>query len=150
MPEKSADLKLLIPSLRVDAPIYALPYENGDWDVSWLSDQVGYLQGTTFPTLEGNSVLTAHDLRADGLPGPFANLAEMRFGQKVIVEGFGSRYIYEVRSNQLFSPKATGILEDTEQSWVTLITCAGYNPHADEYLSRRVVRAVLVSVEPMK
>ena len=150
LPEKSADLKLLIPSLSVDAPIYALPYENGDWDVSWLSDQVGYLQGTTFPTLQGNSVLTAHDLRADGLPGPFADLAEMRFGQRVIVEGFGSRYIYEVRSNKLFSPKATGILEDTEQSWVTLITCAGYDAHADEYLSRRVVRAVLVSVEPMK
>ena len=31
-------------------------------------------------------------------------------------------------------------------SYLTLITCQGYNPFSDSYLFRRIVRAVLVSM----
>ena len=45
---------LEIPALGVKQSIVGVP--GPDWDVTWLGSQIGYLQGTAFPTWNGNSV----------------------------------------------------------------------------------------------
>jgi sortase (surface protein transpeptidase) len=54
-----------------------------------------------------------------------------------------------VRQSRLVSPNSTSFAYKnlTENSYLTLITCQSYNYEKDDYTFRRVVRAVLISVE---
>ena len=139
-------LWLEIPSLNLKQPVVGVP--GPEWDVTWLGDQIGYLQGTAFPTWNGNSVLTGHVTNANGEAGPLANLGTLTWGDRVIIHAWGQDYIYEARSVNLWTdPNATGILTRHETlPWLTLITCRGYDEETNTYRWRTVVRAVLVEI----
>ncbi len=147
---KLGDLWVEIPSLNVKSSIVGVP-QNKDktWDVTWLGNDTGWLNGTAFPTWNGNSVLTAHVTNADGLAGPFAALKSLKYGDQIIVHMGGVKYIYEIRNSRLVRSYSTSFAFEPLQdhSYLTLITCQGYNPINESYLFRRVVRAVLISVE---
>lgn len=157
LPPQSADhtyanlgeLWLEIPSLSVKTTIVGVPRTGDEWELSWLGNDTGWLNGTAFPTWNGNSVLTAHVINASGLPGPFAELNKLKYGDQVIIHMGGAKYIYEIRTSKLARPYSTSYAFESmqEHSYLTLITCQFYNPLNDSYLFRRVVRAVLVSVE---
>lgn len=140
-------LQLSIAELDLVLDIVGVPQVGSSWDVSWLGNSVGYLQGTAFPTLPGNSVLTAHVWGADNKPGPFADLKQLAYGDHIQIFAWGQTYTYEVRSNELLSPRALSPLQLEEYDWITLITCEGFNLATGDYLFRRAVRAVLVSVD---
>ena len=140
------DLWLEVPSLGIQVPIIGIPVRDGDWDLTWLEDQAGYLEGTAFPTHAGNSAITAHVYTPEGLPGPFVDLHKLSYGEQVIIHAYGQRYVYEVRSNQKVSPQARALTSE-DYPWLTLITCQGYNEASDSYRYRIVVRAVQVRVE---
>jgi LPXTG-site transpeptidase (sortase) family protein len=145
---KLGDLWLEIPSLNVQSTIVGVP-QNADktWSVDWLGNDTGWLNGTAFPTWTGNSVLTAHVTNASGLAGPFAALKSLKYGDQIIVHTGGVKYVYEVRETKLSRPYATSYAFESKSdaSYITLVTCSGYNPLNESYLFRRVVRAVLVS-----
>jgi LPXTG-site transpeptidase (sortase) family protein len=139
-------MHLEIPSLGVDVPVVGIPQSGGGWDVTWLGSQAGYLQGTAYPTWNGNSALSAHVFNADGTPGPFVNLGSLRYGDRVIIHAWGQQYIYEVRQNALVAPDDLSVLSHEDYSWLTLLTCQGYDIDSDSYNFRRAVRAVLVQI----
>ena len=141
------DLMLEIPSLRIKVPVVGVPFINGQWDVSWLFNQAGYLGGTSYPTWDGNSVITAHVYNSNGLPGPFIGIGNLKWGDEVILHAYGSRYIYEVRLNRVIDPADLSPLDHKEESWLTLLTCKEYDLDTGEYNKRVYVQAVLVSVE---
>ncbi|MBK6647638.1 MAG: sortase [Anaerolineales bacterium] len=158
LPEQPADLAyadlgdlwIEIPALGVKEPIVGVPQTaEGEWDVTWLANNIGWLNGTAFPTWEGNSVVTAHVTNADGLEGPFANLKKLKYGDQIIVHLYDEKYTFEVRNSRLSRPYTTSFAFEhlEEQSYLTLITCQYYLPKSDSYYFRRVVRAVLVKVE---
>ncbi len=137
-----------IPGLGVETSITGVLLEKDGWDVTWLHDQVGWLEGTAYPTWEGNTVLTAHAFTSDGLPGPFAMLKELKYGDTFVIHLNGRAYTYSVKGNTLVSPTDTRLLTKHEQlDWVTLITCQQYDEKSHGYLYRRVVRAVLIEVK---
>jgi LPXTG-site transpeptidase (sortase) family protein len=144
-----SDLWLEIPSQKIKANIVGVPKSENGWDVKWLGQDAGWLNGTAFPTWEGNSVITAHVTDDNGLPGPFANLKDLNYGEQVIVHLYGQQYIFEIRNKRLVRPEATGFaFEHLEKhSYLTLITCQSYDPATDSYRLRRVIRAVLVEVK---
>ncbi|MBI3158687.1 MAG: sortase [Chloroflexi bacterium] len=146
-PYWETSLRLLIPALGVELPIVGVPLFGGEWDVTWLAGQAGYLEGTAFPTLPGNTALAAHAVAPSGLPGPFANLENLVYGEQVVILSGGSAYIYEVRENLLVRPDDRSPLRHEEYDWLTLITCEAYDALNGTYGYRRVVRAVLVAVE---
>lgn len=143
------DIWLEIPSLNVQSNVVGVPHVDNNWDVTWLDKDAGWLYGTAFPSWEGNSVITAHVTDANGQPGPFAKLKDMKHGDRIIVHMYGEKYIFEVRATRMVKPASTEYafkhLED--YSYLTLITCQGYNPMNGSYLFRRIVRAVLVDVQ---
>jgi LPXTG-site transpeptidase (sortase) family protein len=144
----NVDMSLEIPSLGIKQPIVGVP-ESPDWDVTWLGSKIGYLQGTAYPTWNGNSVLTGHVTDANGKAGPFASLGNLAWGSKVIIHAWGQQYIYEVRSVSLWTdPSSTSVLTKHETlPWLTLITCHGYDEKTNTYRWRTVVRAVLIQVK---
>ncbi len=141
-----SDLTLKIPSLNVGLPIVGVPFVDGSWDVTWLGNSAGYLQGTAFPTWKGNSVITAHVYDSNGLPGPFASLGTLKWGDKIQVEAFGQVYTYEVRSVYTVRPWDQRPFAHKKEAWLTLITCKEYDIRTDSYRMRTIVQAVLVSV----
>ncbi len=140
---------LEIPSLGVRSPIVGVPLNSaGEWDVTWLGNQIGWLNGTAFPTWNGNSAITAHVTDANGKSGLFADLGTLSWGNKIIIHSWGQAFTYEVRSvNPWTSPNTvSAVTKHEENPWLTLITCRGYNETLDSYKYRTVVRAVLISV----
>ncbi|MFO7583693.1 MAG: sortase [Anaerolineales bacterium] len=137
-----------IPDLGVRLPMLDVPLSNDGWDLTWLSNQAGYLAGTTQPGDVGTMGVTAHVTLADGTPGPFQNLRQLFWGNKIIMYANGYRYTYEVRENRLVLPRDMSVLRQDGYAWMTLITCEGYSSFLDDYTYRVAVRAVLLSVEP--
>ncbi len=142
------DLWLEIPKQNLNLPIIGIPLNPQGWDLTWLSNQIGYLEGTAYPTWKGNTGLTAHVYNADGTAGPFVNLHLLRWGDKVMVHAFGNIYTYEVRSVERVAASNLNSLKHEDQSTMTLITCQGYDEVNDRYTWRVVVRTVLTSVIP--
>ena len=142
--------RLVIPSLDIDIPIFEIEYRNGTWDVSWLWDQAGWLEGTTYPTGEGNSVLTAHVVTADGRNGPFAYLKLLTVNDYVFLINANFRYIYKVEKISYVEPSDLSVLSQDGDSWLTLITCDSYDEKTGEYLLRVIVRTNLVEVQEIK
>jgi len=140
---------LEIPSLNIKTDIVGVPKSADGWNVDWLGNSIGWLNGTAFPSWEGNSVVTGHVYNVSGLPGPFVNLKNLKYGDQVIVHMYGEKYIFEVQESNMVSPRKTDFaLQHLEgHSYLTLITCQVYNPITDSYFFRRIVRTVLVDVK---
>ena len=137
--------------MAVSASIVGVPFSDNSWDVTWLGKDVGWLNGTAFPTWAGNSVITGHVWDAYNQPGIFYNLKNLRYGDRIKIHAFGQVYVYEVRQSQRVVPdNASAALQHEESDWLTLITCEDYRLLFQTYNYRRVVRAVLVSVVPEK
>lgn len=141
-------VKLAIPNLNVQTDIVGVLPNNKGWDLTWLWNQAGYLQGTAFPTYEGNSVITAHVSLPNGKPGPFANLSSLKYDDPIEVKAWGNIYTYRVRSVERVSPDDRSAFRHEEGSWLTLITCQGFDEASGKYLWRMVIRAALVEVNP--
>ena len=139
-------IRLEIPSLGKSLSIVGVPLTESGWDLTWLWGQAGYLEGTAFPTWAGNTALTAHAYTPDGLPGPFARLADLGWGDQVILQAFGREYIYEVRQVRTVRPTDLSVLRHEELPWLTLLTCAVYDETQGIYLRRVAVQAVLVEI----
>jgi LPXTG-site transpeptidase (sortase) family protein len=146
----ATSLSLEIPVLKIKAPIVGVQSNKGNWDVSWLQNQVGWLNGTAYPTWKGNSLLTAHVTNADGKPGVFAGLKALGVGEYVFVYNAGYRYTYKVVSNVYVQPNDQNVMKHEEKSYLTLITCDTYDEKSGTYLRRVAVRAVLVDVSSIK
>ncbi|MCG2785105.1 MAG: isopeptide-forming domain-containing fimbrial protein [Anaerolineae bacterium] len=156
LPAQSADKQyaamdsmwLEIPDLGLTMPLTGVPLTADGWDLTWLSNQAGYLQGTTYPGEVGTMGITSHVTLADGTPGPFRNLGKLFWGNKIILHADGYRYVYEVRDQRTVLPTDLSVFKKDGYTWMTLLTCEGYVPWLDSYNYRLAVRAVLLSVEP--
>ncbi len=143
-----SDLWLEIPKLGVKMDIVGVPQVDGEWDVSWLGNNAGWLNGSAYPTWNGNSVLTGHVVDANGKAGPFRYLNTLWYGDQVIIHAGGAQYVYEVRSVTQVGPGSTAqLLKHEDLPWVTLVTCRGYDETTGTYRYRVLVRAVLVAVK---
>ncbi|MCE9645064.1 MAG: DUF11 domain-containing protein [Chloroflexi bacterium] len=141
------DLVLEIPRLGVQLTIVGVPFGKENWDLTWLGENAGWLEGSAFPTHAGNSALTAHAYLADGTAGPFAQLNSLRYGDQIIVHLGGQKYIYEVRENLRVGSNGVSVLKHEELPWLTLITCQTYSEGLGDYIYRIAIRAVLIKVE---
>ncbi len=138
---------LEIPALNLNMPVVSIPQNDQGWDLTWLWREAGWLEGTAYPTWQGNTVLTGHVYLANGEPGPFVNLGNLAWGDELIILAHGQKYTYQVREKQVVDADDVSILEHKDRDWLTVFTCQGYDETRDEYPWRQVVQAVLIKVE---
>jgi LPXTG-site transpeptidase (sortase) family protein len=143
-------LRLEIPVLKLKNSIVGVESESGNWDISWLRDQVGWLSGTAYPTWKGNSVLTAHVTNSDGKPGVFSKLKYLGLGEYIFVYNSGYRYTYKVLSNTFVKQDDRSVMQHEEKPYLTLITCDTYDEKTGTYLRYVMVRAALVDVRAVE
>ncbi|MHC1739497.1 MAG: sortase [Anaerolineaceae bacterium] len=137
-----------IPSLTMQSTIIGVPEANNGWNIAWIGKNTGWLNGTAYPTHAGNSVLTGHVFDANGLPGPFANIDKLKYGDKIIIHAWGQEFTYEVRDSKLILPSdSKSVLKHEDLSWITLLTCKGFDENTGTYTYRYLVKAVLIKVK---
>ncbi len=136
-----------IPKLNVQLPIVGVPLRGDGWDLTWLDANAGYLEGTAYPGLPGNTAITAHVYLPDGEPGPFVDLHTLYWGDEVILHANGQRYIYQIRETRKVWPNDLSALRHEDYDWLTLITCQSFNEKLNDYDYRIAVRAVLTDVQ---
>ena len=144
-----SQLRLRIPSLGIDSEILGVPKTEGDWDVSWLGDNVGWLQNTAWPgsTAAGNTVLTGHSYNYLGTPGVFSGLDRLSYGCSISITAFGETFTYLVEDVQtVFADTPQVMSQKTDHPQLTLITCKYYNAATDQYDGRIVVKAKLAAI----
>lgn len=145
----TSTLRLEIPSLSMDLPIVGIPLKDKKFDVTWLGNNAGYLEGSAYPTWQGNSILTGHVTDANGKPGAFAYVNELKTGDQIYIHNNGFIYVYEVRQSKLILPnQINDLFKSEEDYWLTLVTCENYNAKTETFSNRRIVRAVLISIIP--
>ena len=143
----TGDMRLEIPSLGVNIPIVGVRQTKTGWDLTWLGNNAGYLESSAYPTWQGNTVLTAHVLDSRNVPGPFANVNQLKENNLIYIHVNELTYVYRVEENLLVSPfEIDKVFKHEDYDWLTLVTCENYYKMTKTYLSRRVVRAVLISV----
>jgi LPXTG-site transpeptidase (sortase) family protein len=140
-------MALEIPTLGVHSEIVGINSIGGNWDVTWLGEKLGYLEESSFPTWNGNSEITGHVFDAQGQPGPFNKLHTLKYGDHVTISSFGQTFTYEVRDVVDVAPDdIKSAFQHRDNSWITLLTCKGYDSETNSYRSRVLVRAVLIDV----
>lgn len=142
-------VRLSIPTVGIDAEVVGVTAGSESWNVNWLGAKVGWLAGSAFPGWVGNSVLTGHNVDSSGKPGVFAKLSQLKYGDSFSITAYGETHTYIVRENKPILPEAisTAFVHKEKTSWITLLTCEGYNPVTNSYSLRRLVRAELVSIK---
>jgi LPXTG-site transpeptidase (sortase) family protein len=137
--------RLLIPKLKVAAPIVAVPLVNGQWDVSKIIYEVGLLGSTGFPGRPGNAAISGHvSLRGRG-DGPFRWLERLVPDDEIIVQQDTMRYTYRVQSSKVVPPTDVSVIAPTADATLTLITCTDWDFLRAEYSRRLIVTARLAS-----
>ncbi len=143
----STNILLKLPTLGEEMSIVGVPMVGGEWNVNWLGNEAGWLNGSAYPTWKGNTVLTAHVWDANNHPGPFSNIKELAYGDQFEIQAYGQTYTYEVRSSSVIWPSQTWkVFQHEEFDWVTLITCEDFSPYSGNYIFRRIVQAVLIGI----
>lgn len=138
--------RIIIPSLKVNAPIISKPYSELTWDLSNLGQDVAVLDDIPNQTSENNIVFAGHVTVRNGSHGPFRYLWKLNPGEKVILYEDNLIYTYIVREQLLVYPEQSSVLNDTSQPQLTLITCATWDEESLSYLRRLVVFADLEKV----
>ena len=127
--------QLEIPRLNLSAVVV-----EGD-DEPTLGMAIGHLPDTPMPWEHGNSALAAH---RDGF---FRPLQDIRMDDEIVMSTVHGNHTYRVREMLIVDPGDVWVLDPTERSTLTLITCypfsyVGRAPH------RFVVRAEQVAPKP--
>lgn len=136
--------KLIIPRLAVEADMIEAPIVAQQWDVSRLTNQVAHLERTAYPGQPGNAVLAGHVTIPDAGWGPFRDLETLQAGDRIFFEDGDNVYMYEVTDQLFVQPTDVWVAYPTDDTRLTLITCAGWSDEVEEYTQRIVVVAMLV------
>lgn len=137
LPARTAT-RLVVPSLKVDAPVVLVKVRDGTWDVGPLAQEVGHLQGTASPGDSSNVVLAGHITLAQGGYGPFKALAQLKVGETATVYVGDTQYNYTIRSVDVVPPDKVSVTYPTSEPVLTLITCANWDRSAGRYKDRVV------------
>jgi LPXTG-site transpeptidase (sortase) family protein len=141
------NLRLEIPTLSINQPIVGIQYKKNSWDVTWLGSSIGYLEGSAYPTLRGNTILTGHSTDPNGNVVSFGYIKDLVLGDKIMIHSYNQVFVYQIQENKLLAPSnVSALFKHENYDWVTLVTCENYNKDLGKFVSRRVVRAVLISV----
>ncbi|HEX2185243.1 MAG TPA: class F sortase [Chloroflexota bacterium] len=159
-PNPERPQRMLVPKLRIDAPIAtfgldqleadgALPSPKRAGDVAWYdySGRAG----------EANNAVFAGHVDWQGAPAVFARIKELVNGDQIILVGEGgTRFIYEVLGCDDIEchlplstrPDVDEFVGYSSFSHLTMITCEGqWDRIKRDYSHRRIVRARLVGLQ---
>jgi len=116
-----------------------------DWDVSYLNEYAGHLQGTAEIGRGGNVVLAGHVELKDGRPGPFANIGRLANGDSITIvsNAPGNPVVmrYHVTEVRVVDPYDLNTIRNHGYEELTLVTCQDWSDKTHAYNKRLIVHA---------
>lgn len=148
--QKSAEKKIVMPKIGIDAPIVE-PATLSDSDIlKALESGVVHYSNTSKPGEQGNVFLTGHSSNYRWAKGNynyvFSLLNKLINDDEIIVYYDGVKYVYKVFEVVVVSPKDVSVLNQTEDSIVSVMTC---DPPGTAW-KRRVVKAKQIEPDSSK
>ena len=141
--------RLIIPKLSLESDIVKVPARNGEWDLTGLGHNVGWLETTgqkpgdiLAMALVGHVTVTAADM------GPFADLWKLHLDDEVIYRTEDTDYVYRVKYKIDASPGETWRLYVKDSRQLLLVTCTGWDYAAWNYSQRLIVGAEEIAQRP--
>jgi len=147
--DTSSPVRLLIPSLGIDAVIKYVPFDGFSWLISGLQNEIAWMGDTSWPGLGSNTAMAGHVTLRNGADGPFRYLETLKNGDKLIVFTEQNMYTYQVQELKVVDDSAMSVVQPSENSILTLITCTGWDNALGHYIKRLVVFAGLVDTQPI-
>jgi LPXTG-site transpeptidase (sortase) family protein len=148
--DKSAVTRIVLPSIGVDTEVKYVPFDGITWLIAGLQQEVAWLGDTSWPGLGSNTALAGHVSLRSGADGPFRYLERLEADDQVKVYTDENIYTYRVREKRLVEETDLSVVQATDGSQITLITCAEWNPQIRYYVQRLIVTADLEKVEPLR
>lgn len=113
-------IALEITSIGLALPITTAEIKENKWQAS--SNSISYLKTSAIPGEKGNSILYGHNW-----PNLLGNLKNVKPGEKItITYSDNSSENFEIEYKTKVSPSETSILKNSDDSRITLYTCAGF------------------------
>jgi LPXTG-site transpeptidase (sortase) family protein len=81
--------------------------------------------------------------------GPFRHLDELPMGEVIILYTEQNIYTYQVSERKITDDGDMSVIEPTDNSQISLITCIDWDDATKTYLNRLVVVADLIRAEPI-
>ncbi|MCC6190842.1 MAG: class F sortase [Anaerolineales bacterium] len=148
-PEPAEPPRLLIPDLDVNAPVISIPVKDGNWDLSELNAEIGWLSTTgSQPGDDLAMAFVGHFTLAGAKPGPLAGIWDTRPGDEIIYRARGTDYVYAIEGRQTVGPNDVEHLYVNDGERLILVTCTNWDFLNWEYSDRLVVQAALVRQTP--
>ncbi|MCC6178098.1 MAG: sortase [Chloroflexi bacterium] len=134
--------RLQIPGIDLDAKVVPIGTKRDDkghilWETAAFA--VGYHKGTGLPGENGNIVLSGH-ISSPREGAVFSKLPKVEVGDGVVVSSSDRQFLFVVASAKVVTPDAVEVLDQTDHSVLTMITCVPDGV----YSHRLVVRAEAV------
>ncbi len=134
--------RLQIPTIDLDSKVVPIGTKTDDkgrilWETAAFA--VGHHKGTGLPGETGNVVLSGH-ISSPREGAIFHNLTRVKEGDGVVVSTSDHQYLYVVKETKTVTPDAVDVLDPTDESILTMITCV---PDGI-YSHRLIVRAEAV------
>jgi LPXTG-site transpeptidase (sortase) family protein len=139
--EALVETHLIIPHLALDTTLIEAQFVARQWDISQLRDEVAHLEGTAYPGEPGNIVLAGHVTIPNAGWGPFRDLENLQPGARIYLERGQQTWAYEMKELSYVEPTDVHVAFPTEDSRLTLITCAGWSEILQDYALRIVIIA---------
>jgi LPXTG-site transpeptidase (sortase) family protein len=120
--EISEDLfpeRILIPKVRIDLLVFPAQASEDVWEIS--EEGVSYLLGSGLPGRKGNLVIYGHN--KNRLFGPIRWLK--KDDEIKVINRRGEEFTYKIKETKTVTPAMIDVLYPTEDSTLTLYTCAG-------------------------
>jgi LPXTG-site transpeptidase (sortase) family protein len=148
-PEPGLPDRLLIPKLNLDEAIVAVPIVDGEWDISDLGSQVGWLTTTGQQPGEAWAMaFVGHVSLENGTSGPFGYLWKLRVGAEIILQRDPIQYVYTVTEKRDVDADAVKDLYVADGNQIVLMTCDNWDFVNWRYTERLLVLAKLVEERP--
>ena len=140
-----SEAQMLIPSLNVNEKIVTVPIKDGEWDISRLSRNIGWLVMTgDNPNSEYAMTFIGHVTVSSIEKGPFADLYKIKPLSEIIYRNGGVDFVYVVETLMPVPPTEVSKLFQRKKEHLLLVTCTDYDLLTSTYKGRLLVDAVLV------
>ncbi|PJF35655.1 MAG: hypothetical protein CUN49_09475 [Candidatus Thermofonsia Clade 1 bacterium] len=146
-PKRALPFRIAAANVNLLAEIVPLYFDMtlDTWNLNYLYNQAGHLEGTANLDEGGNFVLAGHVELGDGMPGPFARIGELRKGDLISIfrENSATTEVlqYAVTDVLIVPPNDFSVIRSRGYEELTLITCTDWDAQQRDYLKRVVVRA---------
>lgn len=122
-----ADNSIFIPAINVSAPVGWRVENSASTVANELKKGTIHLAGTALPGEVGNVFITGHSSNLPWIKSSynsiFALLDKLVVGDIVYLKYQSNIYIYKISNTKTVSPNETSVLNSTDQSILTLMTC---------------------------